>query len=118
MEEERRLKKEFKIAANAEESDDGFVLKKTKEESDDDVESIHEDIENLKPEKTKKEMSLKEKRKYYATKKEILKAEYTLNNSSKFVLQKKGFKELLTDELLLSLLLSIIEPPFRMLNDF
>jgi len=62
MEEERRLKKEFKIAANAEDSDDGFVLKKTKEESDDDVESIPEDIENLKPDKVLKVAQKKAKK--------------------------------------------------------
>jgi hypothetical protein len=52
MEEERRLKKEFKQAANAEESDDGFVLKKAQDSSED--EGIPEDLENLKPEKVLK----------------------------------------------------------------
>lgn len=62
MEEERRLKKEFKIAADAEDSDDGFILKKTKEESDDEVESIPDDIENLKPEKVLKVAQKKAKK--------------------------------------------------------
>jgi class 3 adenylate cyclase len=54
--------------------------------------------ENLKPDKLKKDMSMKEKRKYYANKKEKLKQELVSKNGTKFVLQKKGFKELLTDK--------------------
>ena len=60
MEEERRLKKEFKQAANAEDSDDGFVLKKARESSED--EAMPEDIENLKPEKVLKVAQKKAKK--------------------------------------------------------
>ncbi len=64
MEEERRLKKEFKIAADAESDEDGgFILKKAKEEeSEEEVESIPEDIENLKPEKVLKVAQKKAKK--------------------------------------------------------
>ena len=62
MEEERRLKREFKRAAEAEDSDDGFVLKKAIEESEEEVESIPEDIENLKAEKVLKVAQKKAKK--------------------------------------------------------
>lgn len=62
MEEERRLKREFKTAADAEESDDGFVLKKTKEESEDDAESMPEDIGDLKAERVLKVAQRKAKK--------------------------------------------------------
>ena len=64
MEEERRLKKEFKIAADAESDEDGgFILKKAKEEeSEEEAESIPEDIENLKPEKVLKVAQKKAKK--------------------------------------------------------
>jgi class 3 adenylate cyclase len=54
--------------------------------------------ENLKPDKAEKDMSMKEKRKFYANKKEKLKEEIANKNGTKFILQKKGFKELLTDK--------------------
>ena len=55
VEEEARLKREFKdkariTADDEDESDEGFLIKK--EDSDEeDLESIPDDIENLKPEK-------------------------------------------------------------------
>jgi class 3 adenylate cyclase len=58
--------------------------------------------DTLKPEKQKrKEMSMKEKRKYYQMKKEKLKAEFQNNKNfsiGKFILNKKGFRELLIDK--------------------
>lgn len=58
--------------------------------------------DTLKPEKQKRrEMSMKEKRKYYQMKKEELKSKFINNKNfsiGKFVLNKKGFRELLIDK--------------------
>lgn len=64
-EEEERLKREFKDKALVEEdqddSDDGF-LKKKKDESEDEADSIPDDLENLKPEKVLKVAKKKAKK--------------------------------------------------------
>ena len=43
--------------------------------------------ENLKPDKAEKDMSMKEKRKFYANKKEKLKEEIANKNGTKFIYQ-------------------------------